>query len=614
MYAPRMLEPEPRRAPDGSDQAVEPAAPGPPETTPGAAAPYEIPSARKVVSSGLALSLASTADLRRGSIYIGLLVLGAFGPALVAFLMTLGRLGEGAGDALGMLLFAPEEMAITQPELGGVLLVLMLVAIGGLALFGAISVDAQSMAIAILGGRASGSPLRLWESIRRARQVFWRIAGAGFLVGVISLIFQGVLLEALSAFSRSDTTLSLVTAIVATVLLAPFAYVSTGIVLGDVGAIETLSRSWRLFRARPALALVVVLFTLVTEAIQLFALGAGLDLVVRAGELLQVSLTESALAFLVAVALILAAIVAFGSLSFTVAAIVSAPQVTGFLGLTFFSGGLDRARGETQKPPPGFRWITRPMLALMVVMALVVGLEIPAINAIPAVQVDPMVSWLRGQATGQPLLLDIQGTPAAIDDPAGDVIGAATDAADMVLAEMAFLGDVPAWLLEDGFGCDRSDVACSAGDRGIAAFDDGALLFLHRLSAPLPDGSSALRVAVLLDVEGDRRAPRGGHGPYAGASRSFVTSLGSEPRVEARTWTGTTWRTDQSSVRSTWSETDVVTIVPFEAYGAQPIGWDLVTVMEVGGNITSRDTARLGDGDALLEWDFGAQVFIDELE
>ena len=74
-------------------------------------------------------------------------------------------------------------------------------------------------------------------------------------------------------------------AIIATIVVAPLAYVSTSIVLGDVGAIEALSRSWRLYRARRLLAVVVVLFTLVTSAIQLFALRAGLDLVVRAGEL-----------------------------------------------------------------------------------------------------------------------------------------------------------------------------------------------------------------------------------------------------------------------------------------------------------------------------------------
>jgi hypothetical protein len=214
--------------------------------------------------------------------------------------------------------------------------------------------------------------------------------GAGTVVGIVSGIIQALILGALGGLSQSAEASSVVAALIATVLVAPLAYVSTSIVLGDVGAMEALSRSWRLFRVRRALAVVVVLFTLLTSAIQLFAMSAGLDLVTRAADLLHVSLTSGALAFAAALVLVLAAVVAYGSLTFTIAAVVSAPQVAGFLGLTYYSAGLDRARSEAPKPPRGFRYVTRPMLVAIVALAGVVGLEIPAINSIEPVVATPI--------------------------------------------------------------------------------------------------------------------------------------------------------------------------------------------------------------------------------
>jgi hypothetical protein len=588
-------------------------APGPP-ALPWTRA-YELPTARKVVSSGLQLAVASSAPIRRASIYIGLLVLGAFGPAILAILLTLGRLGDQGLELLGTALFAPEFAEVPDPALQGVILALALVLLLGLLLFMAISIDAQVIAIALLGARASDQPLRLWEAIVRARQTFWRMVGAGSVVGLVSLFIQLVLLSVFASVTSSQEAVSLVTSLIVTVILAPFAYVSAGIVLGDVGAMEALSRSWRLYNARKRLALVVVLFTLITSAIQLFALGAGLDLVFRAGELLDVSLTEGALAFATAAALILATVVAYGSLTFTIGAIVSAPQVTGFLGLTFFSGGLDKARADAARPPKGFRWVTRPMLAVMAAIALLTAVEVPAINSIVPPPVDPIVGWVRGLAAERPELIDVYGTPAVVDDPASDVVGVGAGVADIVLAEYAFVPDVPDWLIEDGFDCANARVACSAGDRGTAAFENGALLFLHRASVPVDTDPSGLAAVALLAVEGDRLSPRDPEEPFAAASHAFVVSLGSESRVEALEFNGTRFAAKRTSVRATWSGADVFTIVPFDAYRSQPIGWDVVLLQDGGsGVIASRDTIRAEPGGRLRDWDFAAWLYVDVYE
>src|SRR6187551_71804 len=44
---------------------------------------YEHPTARRVVSTGLQLAVEANRDIRRASIYIGLLALGAFGPGVM---------------------------------------------------------------------------------------------------------------------------------------------------------------------------------------------------------------------------------------------------------------------------------------------------------------------------------------------------------------------------------------------------------------------------------------------------------------------------------------------------------------------------------------------------
>ena len=79
--------------------------------------------------------------------------------------------------------------------------------------------------------------------------------------------------------------------------------------------------------------------------------------------------------------LVLALIVAFGSLTFTIAAIVAAPQVAAFLGLTFYSAGLDLARtpGGAQRPA---RWVTLPMGIAIAFLAFVTVIGVPAIASV----------------------------------------------------------------------------------------------------------------------------------------------------------------------------------------------------------------------------------------
>ena len=607
--------PEPAEPPATDDPASAPSAPGDPAVAPsppGDPAPegpraYALPTARRVVASGLALALASTGELRRASIYIGLLVLGAFGPAIIALLLILGRLGDSAGDAFGALLFGSGLSGPdVQPALQAAMLVVVFDALFGLLLFVSISIDAQVIAISILGGRATERPLRLWEAIIRARQTFWRMAGSGTLVGIVGALVQGLIVAAIDGFSRSPEASAVFGAILATVVVAPLAYVSTSVVLGDVGAIEALSRSWRLFRARRMLAVVVVLFTLVTSAIHLFAFSAGIDLVARAAEILHISVTEGALAFATATVLILAAVVAYGSLTFTIGAVISAPQVTGFLGLTYFSGGLDRARVDGPKPPHGFRYVTRPMLIAFVALGGVVALEIPAINAIAPLPASGLLEMIETTAEAEGDEIFISGSADVVTDPAGDTGSA--PGFDLVQAEAAHLEYVPDWLLAK-FACGSGDVACAGPPD--APIDGKALLFLHRLAGPvLAEGSP--EVAILLALENEV-ATNGADDDdaFRGASRVFFVTP-SDRNVGALRTSGLVLRSQESAARAMWTGTDVWTLVPFSELPHRVLGWDAVVRDPSGRGPGTGDGIRSNVDEPLPFWE-SAAIYIDDL-
>lgn len=373
-----MLEPD-QPAAGPAEDAVQPAAPTP--EPPGWARAYDLPTAGRVVGAGLHLAATASATIRRASLYIGLLALGSFGPTAVLVLVGIGRLLSDPGTAEALVL-DPVRVLGEHPEIVEPLLVTYFLVMVGLMLLVTISIDAQAIAIALLGGIASDRPLRLWEAVTRARQVFWRLAGAGFLVGTASSVVAFIVALPFLRPLDTNTGVSFIASMFGALVVTPFAFAATGVVLGDVGAIESLQRSMSLFRARPRIAFVVVLFTLVTSAIQSFALGAGLDVAVRVADFLGLGLDAGGVGLVLPAVLILGLITAFGSLTFTVAAIVAAPQVAAFLGLTFYSGGLDRARTDGSARPRGFRWVTVPMIAFMAGLAIIAALQLPAISAL----------------------------------------------------------------------------------------------------------------------------------------------------------------------------------------------------------------------------------------
>lgn len=374
-----MLDPERSETPPATPVATQPPQSAAPPQAPTWTKTYELPTARTVVSAGFQLALAASAAVRRTSIYIGLLSLGAVGPVVILLLVGIGRLMSDPATA-ETISSDPSLLIFEQPEIAQPLTLIYVLVVVGFVLLGAIGVDAQAIAIATLAGVAAERPLRLAEAITRARQTFWRLVGAGLIVGVVSGIVSLVVSWPFLRPYDSNTGVSFIGSMIGILVVSPWAFAATSIVLGDVGVLESLRRSVRLFRARPRVALVVVLFTLVTAAIQTFAFGAGLDVAIRMAELFQFGLDQGPISLILPGILVLAFVVAFGSLTFTIAAIVAAPQVAAFLGLTFHSGGLERARATEGFRPGPFHWVSVPMAVAMGLIVIVAVAGLPLIT------------------------------------------------------------------------------------------------------------------------------------------------------------------------------------------------------------------------------------------
>lgn len=346
----------------GAQPEAAPVVPAAPEPAPEAVAepplpPAPIPGAWATLGGGLDLSLSANRQLRGASVYIGLLTLALVGPFVIIVLAFAASQG-GFGWFEDMLLGIEPDLLPVDDSVGTYLLVSAFVAVIG---FFVIGIESQIIAAAILGGRALGRPMSLREALHRSRQVFWRIVGASLLVGFLlvlpNLVLNAVLASAFDATSEAPTVIA--TGISA-LLAAPFAYIVTGIVLGDVGAGEAVRRSTRLARARWRLAIAVSSVGAVMAYIQLFAVGSGVDILTRFGSMLHLGF-DSPGGTIALTLVVMTGVLAIGSLTFTLAALLNAPQVVAFVGMTGYGAGLDRSR-RTDGAPWHVRWISIPML------------------------------------------------------------------------------------------------------------------------------------------------------------------------------------------------------------------------------------------------------------
>jgi hypothetical protein len=245
------------------------------------------------------------------------------------------------------------------------------------------SIESRGLAAALLGARLQRRALSVRDGVRRSRMSFWRLVGVTIAVNGPLLILQSLVGDRLAQAFHGQSELSEVSAtLVSAVVGTPFAYVTAGIVLGDVGAIESARRSIRLFSARRRSALVVSIIGVVAQFITLAALVAAVDVLARASLALGLGPDSGTVGIALITVVVVAIVFAVGSLTFTVTALAMAPEVVMFTALTHAVPGLDRVRPPSELPGtayqwrPSFSWITRPLLATIAMAgaALVLGL------------------------------------------------------------------------------------------------------------------------------------------------------------------------------------------------------------------------------------------------
>jgi hypothetical protein len=381
-----------RQEDSGPDQGpfAAPASPPPPaaasespsapasESPPPAAVPESppaaptMPGALAIVGRGLDLNVAASAEIRRASIYVGLLSLLSLGP--IAAVLWAFSVSQGGFEWLQRMAngLPPDFVPVWSPFgllFGFVLLI-------GFVCFLSVTVDAQLLATILIGARATGRRFDLHAALALARLRYWRLVRASFLIGVILAIPRFVINQVVMNGQPGGTEAqALIVTAIDILVSAPFAYIAAGIVLGGVGARESVRRSWRLARARWRLALLIGIVNTAVTYVAGFAIGAGGDILIRLGTAFGLGTTMGPVQIVVLAAILTLAIVSIGSLIMTIGALTVGPQIVAFLGLTGYARGLD-ALNDPNNPsatPRVESLISWPMqLALVINAALTV--------------------------------------------------------------------------------------------------------------------------------------------------------------------------------------------------------------------------------------------------
>lgn len=341
-------------------------APTPTADAPAPTAPVRpVASTRALLGTGIELLVGSSAEMRRASFYVGALVLGTVGPLVLA----------AWGVQLIVIDRTPDELFEAFTAGTDVLVSLLgLLASAGLVVA---FIESRNVSLAIVGGAMAGRPVSARVAVARSRTVFWSTVVATLLVVIPVGLVQSFVDDRLGlAFAGTTDAGLIVSTAVGALVGAPLAYVLAGVVLGDVGPIEAVRRSVRVFAARKAAAILVAGFETIAALLILLGLGVGLDLILRVFDALGLGPTAGPVGLAITTAVLVVAVFAVGTLIYTVYALAVAPQAVMFVGLTHATAGLERvwagARvdGATDAPGRPFGWFSRPMLAAFVVGAV----------------------------------------------------------------------------------------------------------------------------------------------------------------------------------------------------------------------------------------------------
>jgi hypothetical protein len=318
----------------------------------------QVETTRRLIGASFDLLNRSSDEMRRASFYIGIVVLGTVGPVAIA---------SWALEVVSLHKTNAQLRSTLDAGADAWLGVLGSIALAGLLVA---AIESRTMASAILGGRLVGRPISVRGSLARSRMSFWRVVIGTFIVAIPVAVAQFALSAVFQATLGQQTDVSIVSTTLAAALAgSPFAYLLSGIVLGDVDPFEAARRSFRVFRARKMAAAVVAVFETAATLLVLVGLLAGLDIAVRIFGALGLGTNSGPVGLTLMTIGIMAGVFALGTLIYTAYAIAVAPQIVMFVGLTRATFGLDHVRPGGDRDPttvrPGrrrFRWLTIGML------------------------------------------------------------------------------------------------------------------------------------------------------------------------------------------------------------------------------------------------------------
>ena len=189
-------------------------------------------------------------------------------------------------------------------------------------------------------------------ALARSRMSFWRVVIGSFIATIPVVVAQLALGTVFEATLGRQTDVSIVsTTLAAAIAGAPFAYVLSGVVLGDVDPFEAARRSFRVFRARKLAAAVVAVFETAATLLVLVGLLAGLDIAVRIFGVLGLDADSGPAGLTVMTWASWPASSPWGPSSTAAYAIAVAPQIVMFVGITRATFGLDHVRPGGDRDP-----------------------------------------------------------------------------------------------------------------------------------------------------------------------------------------------------------------------------------------------------------------------
>jgi hypothetical protein len=318
------------------------------------------PASFSIVTRGIDLNAGMSSEIRRASLYAGLMYFLTLAPIAALLIGVIVRAGslQGIIDSIQLGGGGGLVRGLGFGQFGG-----LVVAIGTIC-FLLVSVDLQLVATAIIGGRAADRPVNLRSALGIARRSFWRLILGSLAVGLVLVVPRLAVSLALQ-HSPSEVSL-LVTTVLDIFIAAPFVYLGAAIVLGGATPLVAVRASWRLVRRRWRLAFVIGIVNAAVSFITLFGLGAGLDVIGRIATALGVG-TGTGLAQAAQLGVILTLLlVAGGSLVMTVQTLTTAPAVVAWFGLGGLATGLPdpEAQQPTRRRRP--RMISLPMQVALV--------------------------------------------------------------------------------------------------------------------------------------------------------------------------------------------------------------------------------------------------------